>query len=155
MIPDKCIAIKDFLDRIGHSLNIYHTQYYTDELTDTIFFVTQQKYAGVNTSSNSIYYLFMTFRVLASKQSKQARDDPIAMFLLHIYILFREMIIVVRKRSPSGSRLASSASKWALWGLSHNVVYHNVEKFTDAQGRTILHQIISSECWMSYEMINI
>ena len=74
--------IKDFLDRIGHALNIYHTQYYTDELTDTIFFVTQQKYAGVNTSSNSIYYLFMTFRVLASKQSKQARDDPIAMFLL-------------------------------------------------------------------------
>ena len=73
---------KDFLDRIGHALNIYHTQYYTDELTDTIFFVTQQKYAGVNTSSNSIYYLFMTFRVLASKQSKQARDDPIAMFLL-------------------------------------------------------------------------
>ena len=102
---------KDFLDRIGHALNIYHTQYYTDELTDTIFFVTQQKYAGVNTSSNSIYYLFMTFQVLASKQSKQARDDPIAMFLLHIYILFREMIIVVRKRSPSGSRLASSASK--------------------------------------------
>ena len=38
---------KDFLDRIGHALNIYHTQYYTDELTDTIFFVTQQKYAGV------------------------------------------------------------------------------------------------------------
>ena len=76
------ILSKDFLDRIGHALNIYHTQYYTDELTDTIFFVTQQKYAGVNTSSNSIYYLFMTFRVLASKQSKQARDDPIAMFLL-------------------------------------------------------------------------
>ena len=78
----ECSRCKDFLDRIGHALNIYHTQYYTDELTDTIFFVTQQKYAGVNTSSNSIYYLFMTFRVLASKQSKQARDDPIAMFLL-------------------------------------------------------------------------
>ena len=85
-IDEKCkidsFSSKDFLDRIGHALNIYHTQYYTDELTDTIFFVTQQKYAGVNTSSNSIYYLFMTFRVLASKQSKQARDDPIAMFLL-------------------------------------------------------------------------
>ena len=59
---------KDFLDRIGHALNIYHTQYYTDELTDTIFFATQQKYAGVNTSSNSTYNFFMTFRVLTPKQ---------------------------------------------------------------------------------------
>ena len=65
-----CVVSKDFLDRIGHALNIYHTQYYTDELTDTIFFVTQQKYAGVNTSSNSLYdFLSLGFKTKQTIQS--------------------------------------------------------------------------------------
>ena len=63
------MQFKDFLDRIGHALNIYHIQHYTDKLTDTIFFVTQQNYAGVNTSSNSTYNFFMTFESLL--QSKE------------------------------------------------------------------------------------
>ena len=64
---DLIAATKTF-ESIDKKIGSYHTQYYTDELTDTIFFVTQQKYAGVNTSSNSTYNFFMTFRVLASKQ---------------------------------------------------------------------------------------
>ena len=71
--------IKDFLDRIGHALNIYHTQYYTDELTDTIFFVTQQKYAGVNTSSNSLYdFLSLGFKTKQTIQSCE-KSEPVWM----------------------------------------------------------------------------
>ena len=70
---------KDFLDRIGHTLNIYHTQYYTDELTDTIFFVTQQKYAGVNTSSNSLYdFLSLGFKTKQTIQSCE-KSEPVWM----------------------------------------------------------------------------
>ena len=71
--------LKDFLDRIGHTLNIYHTQYYTDELTDTIFFVTQQKYAGVNTSSNSLYdFLSLGFKTKQTIQSCE-KSEPVWM----------------------------------------------------------------------------
>ena len=70
------IQPKDFLDRIGHTLNIYHTQYYTDELTDTIFFVTQQKYAGVNTSSNSLYdFLSLGFKTKQTIQSCEKSES--------------------------------------------------------------------------------
>ena len=73
------IMVKDFLDRIGHALNIYHTQYYTDELTDTIFFVTQQKYAGVNTSSNSLYdFLSLGFKTKQTIQSCE-KSEPVWM----------------------------------------------------------------------------